>query len=251
MKERLLPDWVERAVDLQDAEGLRPRLVRRWREIETDVLPALSPLHHREKTQVFERALWAGKYWQRTETESHREALIAAKDLLSRIAIDASDLAARLNTLEELAEKNELGLDTLSLWETIEIAAREPGYADWRCVVEEHGHWQDFFHTAQTQYRPNPSLAHLLEVFAGHLQWQAANVSSAVASALNSRKRSTDSVRILLKQLDNNSAYSLRAHSFTLPDQAIATLAAVLFDLDPPPSASAIKMLRARMNQNG
>lgn len=251
MKERPLPDWVERAVDLQDAESLRPRLVCRWHEIEMDVLPAMSGLSEWEKTRVFDRALWAGKYWQRTETQSHREALIAAKDLLSRIAIDASNLAVQLNTLEELAEKNELGLDTLSLWETIEIAAREPCYADWRCVMEGHGHWHDFFHTVQTQYRPNPSLAHLLDVFAGHLQWQATDVYSTVASALNSRKRSMDSTRILLKRLDNNLAYPLRARGFTLPDQAIATLAAVLFDLDPPPSADAIKMLRVRMNQNG
>lgn len=247
MKDASLPDWAEMAICSQGAEKLRPRLVRRWREIEMDVLPAMNGLDDIEKTWVLDCVLYAGKYWQKPDTERHRKAWALANDELYKVAEEADNLATRLNALRDMAEKNNLLLNLPMLPELIEETAKaEPGYADWLHVMKTYGHFDDFFRTWNTQSRSDPDLAMLLQDLALRIFYRGYGVDSLTGDALNSRERTTDSVRILLKQLGENLAYPLRMRGFTLPDQAIATLASILFDLDPPPTADAIKQQRKR-----
>lgn len=243
-----LPAWAEAAIAAQNAAALRPQLVRRWHEIEADVAPALEGLDDLEKQWILDATLWAGKYWRREAADQHREAIAAAQTRLAHIAELADDLAAHLNTLAMVAEDHGLITGIPSLWELLEDTAEaEPGYCAWLTVMKGYGHWRDFIHTARTQGRPGPDLAALLATFAGCIKIGDGIRSAYVDRAISTRKADAMPLRILIAQLRDNLAYPLRQQGFTLPDQAIATLAAVLFDLDPPPTADSIKSLRQRM----
>jgi hypothetical protein len=54
-----LPDWAEAAIDAMDAQALRPQLLRRWHEIEIDVIPYLAELQDIGKSQLLDSALYA------------------------------------------------------------------------------------------------------------------------------------------------------------------------------------------------
>lgn len=243
-----LPAWAEAAIAAQGATRLRPRLIRRWREIEIDVLPALAGLDDTEKQWILDGALWAGMYWQREATDRHREAITAAKTRLKRIADLAADLAAHLNALALVQEEQALTTDLPSLWELLEAAAEsDPAYLHWLSVMEGNGHWRDFIRTAQTQSRPGPDLADLLAALASSLT-TCNGVYSMVQRAVTTHKAVAVPKRILITQLLKIQNCHLADKGFTLPDKAIATLAAVIFDLDPQQSsADAIKEMRKRI----
>lgn len=242
-----LPDWAEAAIDSMGAEKLRPRLVRRWHEIEQDVLPHMDELNDFEKQQVLDCILWAGKYWQKTATDIHRDKLTAAQSKMIRIADDARTLSSKLWELIESAEVNDLHLDMPSLWESLEVAASY--YPDWHHVMKAHGEWNRFMITAKTQSRPKPRMIDLLDAFADGIDG-GCGAESVIGDAL-SRKRNADHIRVLLVQLRDNLAYPLLERGYRLPDQAIATLASIIFEIDPPPGASAIKQLRHRLKIDG
>lgn len=246
-----LPAWAEAAIESQDAAELRPKLMRRWHEIEADVVSALVELNDIEKQWIFNAALWVGKYWHLEAAKRHRNAIAAAQNRLARIAELADDLAAHLSTLAMVAEDHELSSDIPSLWELLEDTAEaEPYYCEWLTVMEGHGHWCDFIHTAQTQGRPGPELADLLVALSGYIK-VGPGIRSAVVEqrAISAPKTTALHLRILILHLRDHLAYPLQIRGFTLPDQAIATLAAVLFDLDPPPTASSISQLRTRIKE--
>ncbi|MDS4027479.1 MAG: hypothetical protein RKO25_10910 [Candidatus Contendobacter sp.] len=247
-----LPAWAEATIAAQDADDLRPQLVRRWHEIEADVVPALEGLNDIEKQWVFNAALWAGKYWRLEAAKRHRKTIAAAQKRLARIAKLANDLAAHLNKQDTVAESHGLSSGIPSLWELLEDTAEaKPDYCEWLTVMEGHGHWRDFIHTAQTQSRHDPDLAALLVALSSYIKKVGPGIQSAVMEqrAISTPKTTALHLRILILHLRDHLAYPLRIRGFTLPDQAIATLAAVLFDLDPPPTASSISGLRTRIKK--
>lgn len=247
-----LPAWAEAAIAAQDADALRPQLVRRWYEIEADVVPALVELNNIEKQWIFNAALWVGKYWHLEAAKRHRNAIAAAQNRLARIAELAGELAGHLNTLAMVTAEHDLSADIPSLWELLEDTAEaEPYYCEWLTVMKGHGHWNDFIHTAQTQGRHDPDMAALLTALASYITYGPGIRSVLVERAISTRKSTALPLRILILHLRDHLAYPLRIRGFTLPDQAIATLADVLFDLDPPPNADSVKQLRTRIESNG
>jgi len=238
-----LPDWAEAAIDSMGAGKLRPRLARRWHEIEIDVLPHMDELNDLEKQQVLDCILWAGTYWQEAATDIHRDKLTAAQSEMIRISDDARALSSKLRELIESAEVNDLYLDIPNFWGSLEVAASY--YPLWHSVMKSHGEWKRFMITARGQSRPGPHIIDLLNAFADGID-EGCGAESVIGDAL-SRKRTADQIRVLLVQLRDNLAYPLLKRGYRLPDQAIATLVSILFEIDPPPEASAIKQLRYRM----
>lgn len=276
MSKPTLPEWAESAIDTLNAEELRPQLIRRWREIELDVLPCLAELHDIEKQQVLDCALWAGKFWQEEATNLHRDKLKAARELRGKIIAAANSIASKIRNLRELAEKNDVYENIPGFFEIVEAAKHYD--SNWLRTLQSRGDASFIYESDWEQMRPSrndldhgessadkvkhfihsfdmfscfyggghpPSMEAMLSAFADCLE-KDENPQSIIANRL-SRKRDADPLRVLLFQLRERLPYPLRMSGFKLSDQAIATLAAVLFDLDPPPTSDAVKMLRTRM----
>lgn len=239
-----LPAWVETAIDAQSADGLRPRLERDWWILEQDVLPVLAALDDREKQCVFDIVLWVGKYWQRNATALHRKAVTDAKAQLMRVAATARDLADQLVALQKLADENDIALDLPPPWLMLDTAMSK--YPDWYSVTSDGDAWRRIVGMAETQSRQGPAMADLFDAFADAIE-KGHGVTSIAPATLASNKADSAPLRLLLDRLR---VLNVLLPNFTLPDQAIATLAAVLFDIPQPgPSADSIKMMRARLRR--
>lgn len=243
----VFPDWLESAIEAQNADALRPRLTKHWISLRQDVFPALESLDSIEKRQVMECVLWAGVHWQSDDTNNQRMAFSRADALVKRAVDLANDLVNCLNDIRALSNDNHKAVMPLipNLWELIEgISTSRPNYAGWLNVMKSHGDFDKFINTA-FQGRPGPNIIDVISSLSMSLINDDV-YSTQIGKALASRKSTADQLRILLTQLRQNLAYPLRTR-FALPDKAIAALATALFDRDPPITADAVKTRRHQL----
>lgn len=245
------PDWFEAAIESQNAEVLRPRLIKHWDCLRLDLLPALESLHSIEKQQVMDCALWAGKYWQKDMTDRHRKGIAEIEAVLKHIAELAYNLGARINDLTPLMRKIDVAVDIPNLWDLLEhFIETDSRFSMWARDMIERGHWGDFCYEARRRQYDKPELSDVFFLLSDYISRNDNSVYSCVEKALSSRKSTADQLRVLLVQLQRNMAYPLRTR-FTLPDKAIAALATALFDLDPPITADAVKTRRHHLASEG
>jgi hypothetical protein len=235
MGNRQLPAWVDAAICTMEVETLRQQLISRWREIEIDVLPALAALSDIGKQLVFEQAFAATLF----DYSITRQAQKDLRDLHGRIACCATELASLLQQTTDLSESHGMVTGIPGLWDTLDSAAQR--WLHWYGVMKAHGHLQDFLRVAKGQSRPGPAWSDLIEELADRID--ADEIESFLDPVIESRKREADASRATQQSI------SLLIHpdipqKFMLPDQAMATLISVLFNVEV--SSPAIKQMRFR-----
>lgn len=242
----VFPDWLESAIEAQNADALRQHLIKHWDGLKLDFFPALNELNPIEKRQVMECVLYPGVHWQEDATEHQRDGLARINAIRKHVAELSMDLVANLNFIKSLEDEYDISAMLPNLWELIEkVAEHEPAYSEWLNAMKTFGHWDDFFNTT-SQGRYGPRIADVLLELSNEITCDSDNAYSVIGKALSSRKSTADQLRVLLVQLKDNLAYPLRMH-FTLPDKAIAAIATALFDFDPPVTADAVKTRRHQL----